>query len=198
MWQTRTEPEAKGCVLKLYWEGKNGPLRFSEVVQLWRDSTDFRQYFNVQLAAAPFEVFRWETPAISELSLDRPFECVLLDSPELAETPDATAFAGYFQSHAKNDIAVFPNLGNDATLVVPCPVGLPSAYAHLAAFVRNAPEDQQQALWQQVGKAVTNRLSQNPLWLNTAGAGVSWLHVRLDSRPKYYGYAPYKSATDKR
>ncbi len=27
---------------------------------------------------------------------------------------------------------------------------------------------------------------------STAGGGVSWLHVRLDSWPKYYGYAPYK------
>ncbi|MGI9175867.1 MAG: DUF6940 family protein [Rhodothermales bacterium] len=24
------------------------------------------------------------------------------------------------------------------------------------------------------------------MWLSTAGGGVSWLHVRLDSRPKYY------------
>jgi hypothetical protein len=32
----------------------------------------------------------------------------------------------------------------------------------------------------------------NPEWLSTAGAGVSWLHVRLDDRPKYYGYAPYR------
>jgi len=27
---------------------------------------------------------------------------------------------------------------------------------------------------------------------STAGAGVSWLHVRLDDRPKYYGFKPYK------
>ncbi|MFL6237620.1 MAG: DUF6940 family protein [Thermoanaerobaculia bacterium] len=25
------------------------------------------------------------------------------------------------------------------------------------------------------------------------GAGVSWLHVRLDDRPKYYGYGPYRT-----
>ena len=38
------------------------------------------------------------------------------------------------------------------------------------------------------------RLSAKPVWLSTAGAGVSWLHVRLDDRPKYYGYAPYREA----
>jgi len=30
-------------------------------------------------------------------------------------------------------------------------------------------------------------------WLSTSGLGVGWLHVRLDSRPKYYTYEPYKS-----
>jgi hypothetical protein len=34
-----------------------------------------------------------------------------------------------------------------------------------------------------------------PVWLSTAGAGVSWLHVRLDDRPKYYGYRPYQEAS---
>jgi Family of unknown function (DUF6940) len=31
-----------------------------------------------------------------------------------------------------------------------------------------------------------------PVWLSPAGAGVSWLHLRLDDQPKYYGYAPYR------
>ena len=46
-----------------------------------------------------------------------------------------------------------------------------------------------------VGGAVQRRLGTKPVWLSTAGAGVSWLHVRLDDRPKYYGYAPYRQAT---
>ncbi len=36
------------------------------------------------------------------------------------------------------------------------------------------------------------RLNSKPVWLSTAGAGVSWLHVRLDDKPKYYGHAPYR------
>jgi len=79
-------------------------------------------------------------------------------------------------------------------MVVPCPIAEPSAYGHLAAFVRQAPEPQWHALWQTVGAAMTRRIGSRPVWLSTAGAGVSWLHVRLDDRPKYYGYAPYRSA----
>jgi hypothetical protein len=29
-------------------------------------------------------------------------------------------------------------------------------------------------------------------WLSTSGLGVSWLHMRLDSTPKYYNWQPYK------
>jgi hypothetical protein len=36
------------------------------------------------------------------------------------------------------------------------------------------------------------RLSARPVWLSTAGAGVAWLHVRLDDRPKYYGFDEYR------
>ncbi len=33
-----------------------------------------------------------------------------------------------------------------------------------------------------------------PRWLNTSGLGVPWLHVRIDSRPKYITYRPYRDA----
>jgi hypothetical protein len=52
---------------------------------------------------------------------------------------------------------------------------------------------QQRALWQSVGEAMSRRIGARPVWLSTAGAGVAWLHVRLDDRPKYYGYAPYRA-----
>jgi hypothetical protein len=65
-------------------------------------------------------------------------------------------------------------------------------YGHLAAFVRGAPAEQREALWRTVGDALSRRLGAKPVWLSTAGAGVSWLHVRLDDRPKYYGHAPYR------
>ena len=68
------------------------------------------------------------------------------------------------------------------------------AYGHLAAFVREAPREQVHALWARVGELVLERVSNVPLWLSTAGGGVAWLHVRLDSRPKYYTHAPYRRA----
>jgi hypothetical protein len=123
--------------------------------------------------------------------VSQPFEFVLLDSPGLARRPDPEAFEEHF-AKAEAGVAAFPNLGGDAIMVVPAPLAEPSAYGHLAAFVRLAPEAQRHALWQSVGGAMARRVGAKPVWLSTAGAGVSWLHVRLDDRPKYYGFEPYK------
>ncbi len=97
---------------------------------------------------------------------------------------------------SSNGVVAFPNLSRDAILVVPCPDpnSLLSAYGHLGPFVRHAPQPQQHALWQRVAETMHQRLGTAPVWLSTAGAGVSWLHVRLDDRPKYYGYEPYRQA----
>jgi hypothetical protein len=144
------------------------------------------------LADAPYSAFRWETPPITCSSADRPFEFALLNSPELETKPDPDAFAKHFASRAGDDVVSFPNLSHDALLVVPRPLGQASAYKHIAAFVREAPEAQRHLLWRLVGDLMEHRLGTSPVWLNTAGAGVSWLHVRLDEKPKYYRHAPYR------
>ena len=86
-----------------------------------------------------------------------------------------------------------PNLGGDALMVVPRPMSDVGCYCHLAAFLRGAPEPQRDALWVAVANATLGRVGSKPLWLNTAGGGVAWLHVRLDARPKYYHHMPYKT-----
>jgi len=159
---------------------------FAEVIAGWREDPAFRAAFNALLANTPYSAFRWESPAITKATISRPFEFVVLNSSGLVRRPDPEAFAEHFRGASIAEVVEFANLGGDAVMVVPCPIGLPSAYGHLAAFVREAPESQQQALWKCVGEAMARRISAKPVWLSTAGAGVSWLHVRLDDRPKYY------------
>src|SRR5215212_1807025 len=182
MWTSRTERLPGGLRVAIDLDGS--PVSFAEVLLLWREDAEFRAFFIDQLAGAPFTAFRWETPRLTAATADRPFEYVLIDSPGLAKTADPDAFAAYFGG-AKEGVVEFANLGRDAVLVVPCPDGPHPAYRHLAAFVRQAPEAQKHALWQLVGEAMQRRLGDRPVWLSTAGAGVSWLHVRLDDQPKY-------------
>jgi len=167
-------------------------LSWGEVLALWTDEPAFCDSFTSLLAGAPWDAFRWETPPLVERDLDEPFEFVVIDSPELGEAPEPTPFAEHFRRAGKRSVVHFPNLGADAQLVVPCPIGEENCYAHLARFVRGAPEAQQRALWHQVGLAMARRTSEVPVWLNTAGSGVAWLHVRLDDHPKYYAHAQYR------
>ncbi len=130
------------------------------------------------------------------VTLQRPFEFVVLDAPNLQPAPDQKSFAGHFS--ASEDVVVFPSLGKDSTLIVPSPRGPAVHYVHLASFLRGAPPTQINALWMHSGSALKQRLGSSPVWLSTAGGGVAWLHVRLDQRPKYYWYGPYRSSVASR
>jgi hypothetical protein len=184
-------PQGRGVRLTIQTDAKRAT--FADFLRGLKDDATFRAQLTGQLAGVPFGAFRWETPAVTTATLGQAMEFVVLDSPGLVRQPEPEAFAEHFSAAAANGVVTFANLGGDAVLVVPTPLGPPSAYGHLAAFVREAPEPQRDALWQAVGQAMARRVSTKPVWLSTAGAGVSWLHVRLDDRPKYYGHAPYRA-----
>lgn len=191
MWSARNEQLLEIGGLRFSVDLDSRQATFEEVVRGWQSDAGFCSFFNSLLSEAPYTAFRWETPLVTGATLSQPFEFVLLDNPGLARRPDQEAFAEHFDQ-AGSGVVVFSNLGGDAIMVVPCPLAEPSAYGHLAAFVRLAPESQRHALWRAVGDAMIDRIGTKPVWLSTAGAGVSWLHVRLDDRPKYYGFGPYR------
>jgi hypothetical protein len=105
---------------------------------------------------------------------------------------DTESFAEHFRRD--RDVVTFASLGGDAVLVAPCPDPAGGNLAHLASFTATASPRRQQALWNAVGDAFAARIGARPLWLSTAGHGVGWLHVRLDSRPKYYRHTDYMRA----
>jgi len=137
--------------------------------------------FSRQLAEAPFEAFLWECRPDRTL----PFACHLLDCPPLARVrPDASPFGVKLRS----PINTFPNLRGDSTLIAP---GTQGVYPHLAAFLRTASDAELRGLWGAVADAVDAWTG--PLYLSTHGLGVYWLHVRLDSRPKYFRHGPFRA-----
>jgi len=194
MWESKCEVLSERRFLKYRVTLDSSPVYYSEVLRRWRSDPEFRVFFNALLANCPFQAFRWETPPIAIATAHRPFEFVLVDSPELIREANSSAFSSHFEAvPLKQLVLEFQNLGGDATLVVPRPQSDPSIYGHIASFVRAAPESQRHELLELVGTAMEGCLNTQPVWLSTAGAGVPWLHVRLDNRPKYYQYGPYRS-----
>lgn len=193
MWEARTLEVASGKRIQLFQD--NSPLSFRGLFSLLERDVEFRQWYSRTLTDCSFEAFFWEHPPFSTDTFDHEAEFVLLNGPSLASIkPEPAPFESQFESQTRGDVLVFPNLTGDALLIVPRPVGQLEAYPHLAAFLRHGPPTQVQAVWQSVARVVREELSPTPRWLSTAGLGVSWLHLRLDTRPKYYRFEPYKVA----
>lgn len=194
---TRSYQIDNGDVLKVQLLKEDTVLSYHSVISLWQQSEAFRTFYIEFLSSIQYTAYRWETPPLNSKTVHRPFEFVIINSPELDVPPDAYSFADYFDdAPAKKDIVTFPNLGKDAWLVVPCPDAPETTYSHLGVFSKLASRHQNHALWQRVGQLVAAHLDDKPRWLNTAGGGVAWLHIRLDNRPKYYCYSPYKTYTE--
>ena len=179
------------------------PVSFKQAVDLWADETEgamFRLFTSLTLASSLFSAFRWETPSVSVATQDRDFEFVLIDAPSLQRKQNLAPFAEPFKQQRALDPslvhATFPNIGRNAIMVAPLPASTADVnHCHLGAYLRTADQADCDALWMAVGKAMQARISERNVWLNTAGGGVAWLHIRLDNRPKYYHHSEYKTGT---
>lgn len=168
-------------------------LTFGEVIGLWHKCAAFRDIFISTLQDEPFEAFFWETPPMTLKTMNSPYEHVVRNAPNLKDIqPTPEVFCEHLNK-AKNNgdiITTFSNLGGDTTLISPV---FGNGGAHFASFLRNGESEQVHALLKAISLAVNKKLHDKPLWLSTSGEGVSWLHVRLDARPKYYKHIPYKN-----
>ena len=194
-----SETITQGRVTKYRPYSGDKQLRFSEVFKHWQNSRTFREKFMTSLKESPFKAFFFETPKVSGDTMDKlNFEYVLVNANSLVDVdPDIHAFQEHFDKCSPDQTSTsFPNLGRDALMITPCPAEKPvSKYNHLASFVRKGSDEQLHQFWSLVGREAERWISsrgERSTWLSTSGLGVYWLHMRLDSRPKYYTFQPYK------
>lgn len=190
MWQPNIQLLQDGTIEYTITDGAN-LLSYNQWIDLIQHSEAFIVFFNELLRSSEFEGFFWEVKPVDETKLDETFTFVLVRGDILTSLrSDSSAFNKHFTSG--DSVLSFPNLGGDAQLVVPAPLSAESDYGHLAKFVRSAPADQILKFWKTVGEQFSLSLRQQTKWLSTAGLGVFWLHIRIDSRPKYYRHNAYK------
>ena len=192
-----TDEALQSDTVRITFSDDGGTLSFRQVFDLLQSSEEFADTITEALVRSPFGGFFWEVHPVTTRTQDHTFECVIVHGSILTRLrPDASAFSEHFDVlEANRTVTTFRNLGGDATLVVPAPLRRSIGhYAHLASFLREGEGDQIREFWRAVGTACLAQISESPFWLSTAGLGVSWLHLRLDSRPKYYRHPTYKSA----
>jgi len=161
------------------------------LARLGADADDgLRAALTAAVRDAPWPALCWECPPVHPAADRRGAAFALVESPALARSvADAAPFASAFRGAGAGPFVTFPNLGRDAWLVAPVP-GVVRDATHLAVFLRAASDDVADRLWRTVARAVRVARADGPAprWLSTAGLGVSWLHVRVDTNPKYYRY----------
>ena len=166
------------------------------------ESMQMAQEISALIEESSYDGVFFEMPGVDATSVSTtPMEFVLVNAPQLARfaesRPDEAAFAEHFGGCSREQtVCAFDNLGGDARLVAPRkkPIGDKDVkvYSHLASFVRGATEYQIADLWRLAASEYLRAVQREKTWFSTNGMGVAWLHVRLDSHPKYYQYAPFK------
>jgi hypothetical protein len=194
MWRAQLDTDDQNVYKVRLFENSDS-LCFDDVIRDWHGNHEFRSFYISILKDSPFDAFFWEHPPLTESNLRQAYEFVLVNSPQLSSVrADPKPFSREFHSQAySQSIIRFENLGGDAELVVPRPLAAESFYSHFANFLRNAPQEQAHQLFVILAETMKNKIGHEPIWISTSGLGVYWLHIRLDKRPKYYTYQPYKA-----
>ena len=194
MWEVRTEQLRDGAA-QLYSFPGTGTVN---VIEGWRSDPEFRSFFCKLISECPYQAFTWEARPIGGRVLGRDFEFILAKSRRLEKLkPSPKPFRKHLKVEGETPVVSFSNFSEDAVFVVPCQTSPEmEQYCHLGTFLRSAPESQKQALWQMLGEVVAEQLSVRPLWLSTSKLGVRWLHLRVDTEPKYYRHEAYRDFSD--
>jgi hypothetical protein len=141
--------------------------------------SEFMSRFLLHLQRVPYVDCYLE---MSQATPDQPFSFKVINAKGVlkAKSADRTKFDEFCNGSAR--VNTFKNLDGDALLVIPCDKD--KDYGHLVSFTTSAPKPLQIELWREVF-AVVKRDAQ-AAYVSTHGTGVPWLHVRIESTPKYY------------
>ena len=208
--------EIDSRTLKFIPRRQNQRLDFKQFFTLLQEEQFLENFIGI-LQNLPFEGYYFECPPVNSQNFDqKSFEFVIVKSKTLqfrrAEKED---FEDYFTEDENVPAVGFENLGKDAFLIAPnpWPTSKLDIYSHLGSFMKKGSKgnfsiffitkssicissitEQMKGFWKVASKMfleeIKRKASKN-IWLSTAGDGVAWLHLRMDTRPKYYQYVPY-------
>jgi len=190
------EAKEDGNVIVIIFEKDKVPITWGAFISLTEEKDwKFCKTLKKAILSTKFPTLFLNCPPLTSINLGEVFEMALMDAKNLsAIKTDAHTFAEYFKK--EKDLAVsFHNLGGDALMVCPTPLKDHNIeiYSSLEPFIRCSPMKQQVEFWGKVGSGLNLLKAKRTVWLNTAGGKVHYIHMRMDSRPKYYHYDKFRN-----
>jgi len=190
----KSKKDGDACILTF--SRNKIPLTWRQFISLCK-ANNLSFFINMKdaILRTNFKTIFFNCPPVTMADLDNVFEVAILNAPDLdGITTDVHTFKNKFVD--KTMVTSFKNINGDAVLVCPVPKKdqPEEIYSSLGPFIQSAGIEQQTAFWCLVAKDLDTLISERTVWLNTAGTAVSFLHMRLDSRPKYYKYMKFASS----
>lgn len=175
-------------------------VHWNEFVYLLIYSYAFRETLITALRNIHFPAFFWEFNPVSPASSEHlqvqfaVIHCKALENVEV----ESSSFKEHIRQAKERGMstAVFSNFAGDSELIIPVANTGGEFLSHIASFINHAPDEIIHEFLIKVGERIeqklSNKMEKSPLWLSTSGLGVYYLHMRIDPRPKYYNYEPFK------
>jgi hypothetical protein len=182
---------------KFYNENKE--LSFKDATKLLHDNNNFRLLCVQLFRVVPFDYYMFGLTKIrTPHDYTKQFIMYFKNEPKFkGMRTDPIAFLEKFQyieeepEDGTHHWSLFLNLSGDALLLVP---NMPKnkndyfKYRDISSYIKNTSDANINKMLQFIGARLTQIKA--PVYVNTHGFGVPWLHIRFDTSPKYcYWYS---------
>lgn len=174
---SKTTYSAKVDIYTLLNEKKES-VNFNEFAKLLKD-INFSNLIMNTLAESRFKTFFWEFIPLLSSKVDKSEVSFALVEAKALENinQDSQPFSKYISAarKRKESVAVFQNLGRDATLIVPVPSETNEdngVYKHIASFARTGTETNHFSFLSALGDQLAFNIAMknsSPLWISTSG-----------------------------
>ena len=155
----------------------NNEIFRNEIIQIFKKSK--------------FENVYWEFPPYYKTTTQSKAQFVFMSTSSFGKA-DSENFKEHLSNRETGEIVVFNNLSGDTKLISIASKNNNDMFCHIMQFMKNAPSEYKHNLLIKIGcEMLKYSNSTSPIYLSTHGHGVSWLHIRICNRPKYYTYKEY-------
>ncbi len=177
--------------MKITTTDKNGIIEYDfhmnigKARNLLSKNKTFRSTCTRILQSVSYPDYVWYLCKIEKGYETNPFKFIVkqtvLDCKEDPKTFDAVNF--------DKSMNIIPNLSKNALLLVPkyLQKSRNGCYTSIAKFMRYGPPSQVDDFWKILAEILTYKID---AWISTHGHGVCYLHLRIDSQPKYLEWVP--------